>query len=56
MQVMKKSSYRQRVYQAPDGSITLIFGNDAAPEGQKLLADHDIMDIVTVNDHVEPPV
>ncbi len=52
MQVTKKSQYRQRVYQQADGTITLVFGNDPAPEDAKLLADHDIVDVATVTDHV----
>ena len=51
---IKKSSYRQRVYQLPDGSIVLVFGSDAAPTDGKLLADHDIVDVATISDHVEP--
>lgn len=54
MQTVKKASYRQRVYQLPDSSIQLIFGEDAPPDGAKLLADHDIVDVATVSDHVEP--
>lgn len=55
MQTLKKSAYRQRIYQATDGSITLVFGNDLIPpEAGKLLADHDIVDTCTVTDHVEP--
>jgi hypothetical protein len=52
--ISKKAQYRQRVYQLPDGSIQLVFGSDAPPVDGKLLADHDIVDIVTVTDHVEP--
>lgn len=50
--VLKKSSYRQRVYQMTDGSIQLVFGEDAIPDGGKLLADHDIVETVVVTDHV----
>lgn len=53
MQVIKKSTYRQRIYQMTDGSIILVFGNDDPPVGGKLLADHDINDSCTVTDHVE---
>lgn len=52
MQTMKKSSYRQRVYQLSDGSIELVFGNDTAPDNAKLLADHDIQETAVVTDHV----
>lgn len=52
MQSIKRSSYRQRIYQMPDGSIQLVFGNDPAPVDGKLLADHDIVDTTTVTDHV----
>jgi hypothetical protein len=52
---VKKSSYRQRIYQMSDGSIFLVFGNDPVSDvGAKLLADHDIVDVATVTDHVEP--
>lgn len=54
MQAIKKSQYRQRVYQMADGSITLVFSNDPAPDGGKLLADHDIVEEAIVTDHVEP--
>ena len=54
MQIIKQSSYRQRVYQDPTSKeITLIYGEDAAPVGATLLADHDVMDFTTVTDHVE---
>lgn len=53
MQQIKKSEYRQRVYQMPDGSILLVFGEDVAPEEANLLADHDVSDVTTVTDHVE---
>lgn len=53
MQSIKKSSYRQRVYQLPDGSIQLVFGTDEGPVDGKLLADHDIVDMAIVSDHVE---
>lgn len=54
MQTVKKSSYRQRVYQLEDGSIVLVFGSDVIPENAKLLADHDVQEVATVTDHVEP--
>lgn len=50
---IKKSTYRQRIYQTAEGAINIVFGSDAAPEGQKLLADHDISEVVVVSDHVE---
>lgn len=53
MQTVKKSAYRQRVYQLEDGSIILVFGNDPAPENAKLLADHDVSDVTIVTDHIE---
>jgi hypothetical protein len=52
--MIKKSQYRQRVYQMTDGSITLVFGDDVGPADAKLLADHDIVDMASVTDHVEP--
>lgn len=55
MQSIKKSQYRQRVYQLVDGTVVLVFGNDPAPAPDaKLLADHDIVDVATITDHVEP--
>lgn len=52
---VKKSVYRQRVYRAVDGTIELVFGNDpVSDETWVLLADHDICQVVTVTDHVEP--
>jgi hypothetical protein len=61
MQVVKKSQYRQRVYQMADGSIVLVFNDDPVPVDAngvdgKVLCDHDISDVSTVTDHVEPPV
>jgi hypothetical protein len=53
MQVVKKAQFRQRVYQMPDGSVLLVYGNDPAPDGGKLLADHDIQETAVVIDHVE---
>lgn len=53
MQTIKKSAYRQRVYQLEDSSIQLVFGNDPGPENAKLLADHDIVDTATITDHVD---
>ena len=53
-QTVKKSQYRQRVYQSTvDQSVTLVFGDDPAPADSNLLADHDIVDTATVTDHVE---
>jgi hypothetical protein len=53
MQTIKKSVYRQRVFQLEDGSISLVFGNDPAPADAKLLADHDVSDTTIVSDHVD---
>lgn len=57
MQTFKKSVYRQRVYQDKDANINLVFGDEPAPQNldgsdQKLLADHDIVDMCQVTDHV----
>ena len=49
----KKAQYRQRVYQLDDGTIVLVYGCDEAPSNGKILADHDIVELVTVTDHVE---
>lgn len=52
METIKKSSYRQRVYQMQDGSIVLIYGDDLVPvDVVKLLADHDVTEMITVVDH-----
>lgn len=57
MQTIKKSAYRQRVYQLEDGSIQLVFGDQDAlfPVGSnpKLLADHDIVDTAIITDHLD---
>lgn len=58
MQQIKRSAYRQRVFKAADGSINLVFGSDSAPvevDGTPmvLLADHDVVDSIVIEDHVE---
>lgn len=52
--VIKRSSFRQRVYQLPDNTIELVLGNDPQPAEWVLLADHDIVQITTVTDHMDP--
>ncbi len=42
-----------RVYQILDGSIVLVYGADPAPADSKLLADQDVVELVTITDHVE---
>lgn len=53
---IKKSHYRLRVYQLQDLSIQLVFGSDEAPVDAKLLSDHNVEEVTTVTDHVEPSV
>lgn len=55
-QSIKHSSYRQRVYLMPDGSIELIFGDDPRPAGATVecLCDHVITETSTVTDYVGP--
>lgn len=55
MSQVKKATYRLRVYQLPDMSIQLVFGEDVAPDGSKLLSDHDVSEVTTVSDHAEAP-
>ena len=54
--VVKHSAYRQRVYQLPDGSIELVVdgGNVVIDPSWILLADHDVVQVSTITDHVEP--
>ena len=52
---IKKAAFRQRVYQLPDGTIQLVFGNDPGPVDAKLLADHDVIETQTVTAHVGLP-
>lgn len=47
----KKSIYRQRGYEMPDGSTQIVYGNDPAPEGGKLRWDNDVVEIVTTTVH-----
>ena len=49
----KKSNYRLRVCQLPDGTIQLVFGSDPIDPTWKLLSDHDVSEVVTVTDHVQ---
>lgn len=57
MQQIKKSQYRQRVYQAElNGEISLVYGDGPGPDTSKLLADHDVVELITVTDHIEPAV
>jgi hypothetical protein len=51
---VKTAQYRQRVFQMPDGAIVLVFGDDPAPNDGVLLADHDVITVTTVSEHVEP--
>ena len=59
----KKAKYRLRVYQLADGSIDLVFGDDA-PDNPlpidpatnatpKILCDHDVVETATWTNHVE---
>jgi hypothetical protein len=52
--VVKHSAYRQRVYQRPDGVIELVIGDADQDPTWNLLADHDVDQVSTITDHVEP--
>lgn len=62
MQSVKKSQYRQRIFQMVDGSIIIVYENDPIPVDDiddklvpgTILADHDVIETATVTDHVEP--
>lgn len=52
-------NFRHRGFKAIDGSINMIFGNDPEPinsDGTAMLKlwDHDMKQVITVSDHVEP--
>lgn len=53
---IKKAQYRLRVYQLSDGSIQLVYDEDAAPAdpAAKLLVDQDVVEEVTTTPHVSP--
>lgn len=52
--VVKHSAYRQRVYQLTDGSIELVMGDSLQDPSWILLADHDVVQVSTITDHVAP--
>lgn len=52
--ITKRSAYRQRVFRLPDNTIELVLGDSTQPSEWILLADHDVVQVSVVSDHVEP--
>lgn len=54
VQRIKKIEYRQRVYQSNlTGEISFYYGDEIIPDNAKLLADHWIVEVVTISDYKE---
>lgn len=50
----KMSSYRQRGYIMPDGSVVIIYGEDAVPvDFVKQEWDNDVIEETTTTPHIE---
>lgn len=51
---IKKSQYRLRVCNMPDGTVELVFGDSALPDGAVVTVDQDVTETITTTPHVEP--